>query len=375
MDPSGKKPRELGGSLPVPNVQDLAARPAAELTPAILHRYLRGADAPVLSSNTTIVHDSSSSSSSSVPVVDLARLLDPAHADEEAGRLRAACEDWGFFHVANHGVTGHVINDVKDDIEAFFNLPLAEKNAMAAQGSSGIEGYGQAFVVSEEQKLDWADMLFLATLPPEYRSLNLWPSKPTTFRTSLERYSVEVQRVAAELLRAMARNLGVAEEKMTSIAAAQTVRINYYPPCPQAHDQVLGLSPHSDAVGLTLLLQVSPVPGLQIRREGKWIPVDPVPGALVANVGDVVEMLTNGRYKSIEHRAVVNARHERVSVAAFHSAKFGATYGPLEEIVGASGDGETPRYRTIGAEDYVKLLLSSKLEGKNIMDAMKINPP
>ncbi|KAF8643956.1 hypothetical protein HU200_066594 [Digitaria exilis] len=353
MEDTSSKPRNLGGSLPVPNVQDLAAD---EITPELLERYLRGADAPAAAVKASLVV---------VPVVDLGRLVDPAHAEEEAGRLRAACEEWGFFQVVNHGVPEKIIGEVKEDVEAFFRLPLAEKQAVA-QGPGGIEGYGQAFVVSEEQKLDWADMLFLSTQPPEYRSLNFWPG---TLRASLERYSAEVQRVAADLLRAMARNLGLGAaegEMMASVADAQAMRINYYPACPAAHEQVLGLSPHSDAVGLTLLLQVSPVPGLQIRRHNSWIPVEPLPGALVANIGDVVEVLTNGRYKSIEHRAVVSARHHRVSLAAFHSAKFDATYAPLLA-------GEPPRYRTIAAEDYVKLVLSSKLQGKNIMDAIRID--
>jgi isopenicillin N synthase-like dioxygenase len=371
------KPRNLGGSLPVPNVQDLAAH--EELTPAVLHRYLRADDdaAPSAAAAGGVV----------VPVVDMGRLLDPSSVDVEAARLRAACEDWGFFQVVNHGVPDEVIHDVKEDLEAFFQLPLAEKRAVAQRPGGGIEGYGQAFVVSEDQRLDWADMLFLSTLPPEYRSLDcFWPSRPATFAASLHRYAEEVQRVAAALLAAMAANLGLTTraEEMTRIGAAQSVRINYYPPCPPqaAHDGgdddnkqvLLGLSPHSDAVGLTLLLQVSPVAGLQIRRGGAWVPVEPLPGALVANVGDVIEVLTNGRYRSIEHRAVVNARHHRISVAAFHNAMFGGTYGPIEEILsGQGGDPEPPRYRTVSVEDYAKLVLSSKLEGKNIMDAMKID--
>ncbi|EES08209.1 S-norcoclaurine synthase 1 [Sorghum bicolor] len=360
------KPQNLGGSLPVPNVQDLAARPADELTPPVLHRYIRD-DADVDA-------DANGDAAASVPVVDLARLLDPSHGEQEAAKLKAACEDWGFFQVVNHGVPDAVIADVKADLQGFFGLPLPEKNAVA-QEPGGIEGYGQAFVVAADQKLDWADMLFLFTQPPEYRASRFWPARPATFGDSLDRYSVEVQRVAAGLLAAMAANLGVAEadaRKLTRLAGAQSVRINYYPPCPDG--RVLGLSPHSDAVGLTLLLQVSAaVPGLQIRRRGAWVSVDPVPGALVANVGDVVEVLTNGRYKSIEHRAVVSATHHRVSIAAFHSAKFGGTYAPLEETTMVHG--EPARYKTISVEDYVRLLLSCKLEGKNIMDAMKINPP
>ncbi|KAG0546574.1 hypothetical protein BDA96_01G006200 [Sorghum bicolor] len=356
------KPQNLGGSLPVPNVQDLAARPADELTPLVLHRYIRD----------DVDADANGDAAASVPVVDLARLLDPSHGEQEAAKLKAACEDWGFFQVLNHGVPDAVIADVKADLQAFFGLPLAEKAAVAQEPGS-IEGYGQHFVISADQKLDWADVLFLFTQPLEYRAPRFWPARPATFADSLDRYSGEVQRVATSLLAAMAANLGVADaRKLTRIADSQSMRINYYPACPGgAHGRVLGLSPHSDAVGLTLLLQVSAVPGLQIRRHGAWVSVDPIPGALVANVGDVVEVLTNGRYKSIEHRAVVSPTHDRVSVAAFHSAKFGGTYAPLEETM---VHGEPPGYKTISVEDYVRMLLSCKLEGKNIMDAMKINP-
>ncbi|KAL6909592.1 hypothetical protein ACP4OV_001873 [Aristida adscensionis] len=355
------KPRNLGGSLPVPNVQDLAARPG-DLTPQILGRYLRGADAPALSVAAGV-------GDAAVPVVDLGRLLDPEHGEEAAATLRAACEDWGFFHVVNHGVPDEVVEALKEDLKGFFHLPLAEKLAYK-QEPGWVEGYGQAFVVSDEQKLDWADAFHLSTQPPEYRDPKFWPLRPPTFRESMERYSAAVQRVATELLRAMARNLGVPDaEKLTRIAASQIMRMNYYPPCPAAHDRVLGLSPHSDAVGLTLLLQASPVAGLQIRRGGGWMAVAPLPGALVANVGDVVEVLSNGRYRSIEHRAVVNAREERLSMAAFHMAKFGGAYGPLEELVGEAA----PRYKTVSVEEYVKMVLSSKLEGKNILDAMKID--
>ena len=123
------KPRNLGGSLPVPNVQELAARPADELTPPVLHRYIRD----------DVDADANSEAAASVPVVDLARLLDPSHGDEEASKLKAACEDWGFFQVLNHGVPDAVIADVKADLQAFFRLPLAEKRAVA-QEPGGIEG-------------------------------------------------------------------------------------------------------------------------------------------------------------------------------------------------------------------------------------------
>ncbi|KAG8061849.1 hypothetical protein GUJ93_ZPchr0003g17469 [Zizania palustris] len=348
----------LGGSLPVPNVQALAA----DVTPTLLRRYLRPQP------STGGVFPTATDVEAGLPVIDLGRLLDPGLAgQEEAAKLRLACEDWGFFQVVNHGIAEETMEEMKRDLVGFFQLPLAEKTKLA-QHKDYIEGYGQAFVFSEEQTLDWSDMYYLNTQPPSYRDLRFWPSSPSSFRLSMERYSTETQRVATHLLRVMARNLGVQDaEKLTRIAATQSMRMNYYPPCPpEERDRLLGVSPHSDAVGLTLLLQVSPVPGLQINKGGVWIPVDPIPGALVANVGDVIEVLTNGRYKSIEHRVVVNPRQERVSIAAFHNATFGPS--PLEEIVG----GGKPLYRTITVQDYVKLILSIKLQDKNMLDAMKL---
>ncbi|XP_047077222.1 S-norcoclaurine synthase 1-like [Lolium rigidum] len=358
------KPRNLGGSLPVPNVQDLAARPE-DLPPTLLDRYLRPQPRTV-----DLLPDAPAHEQEHVPVVDLGRLLGQEHRAEEAARLRFACENWGFFQVVNHGIPEETMEEMKRNIMGFFALPLAEKTSLA-QKPGGIEGYGQAFVVSEEQKLDWADMFYLLTQPPSYRDLHLWPSHPSTFKNCLESYSAEVQRVACELLRVMAENLGVRDHSdMTRLAATQSTRMNYYPPCPEAHvDRVLGLSPHSDATGLTLLLQVSSVPGLQIRRNGGWLPVMPLPGALLANVGDVIEVFTNGKYKSVEHRAVVNAREERMSIAAFHSSENGTMYGPLEDIV---ADQEA-RYRSISDEEFYKLVVSSELDGKKIMDAMKIS--
>ncbi|CAL9125204.1 unnamed protein product [Musa textilis] len=166
---------------------------------------------------------------------------------------------------------------MKADIVEFFKLPLEEKKAFA-QLPNSLEGYGQAFVVSDDQKLDWADMMYLITRPLQSRNIDLWPSQPLTFRDSLSCYSMELKSVAGTLLEVMAKNLGVAPEEFSTIFQDQPqgVRINYYPPCPRA-DEVLGLSPHTDGSGLTLLLQVNDVEGLQIRKGGEVVPGEATP--------------------------------------------------------------------------------------------------
>lgn len=69
----------------------------------------------------------------------------------------------------------------------------------------------------------------------------------------------------------------------------QSMRMNYYPPCPQP-ENVIGLSPHSDSVALTILLQINDMEGLQIRKDNMWIPVTPLPDAFIVNIGDILEV-------------------------------------------------------------------------------------
>jgi isopenicillin N synthase-like dioxygenase len=97
--------------------------------------------------------------------------------------------------------------------------------------------------------------------------------------------------VSTKLFKFMAINLGVDEEALLGVfkGHTQSVRINHYPHCRQA-DKVLGFSAHTDGVGLTLLLQVNDVQGLQIRKNGRWFAVKNLPGALVVNVGDILEV-------------------------------------------------------------------------------------
>lgn len=108
---------------------------------------------------------------------------------------------------------------------------------------------------------------------------------------ALDRYCAAVKITADGLLAAMATNLGVEPEVIAErcVGGVQSVRVQYYPPCGQA-DKVVGISPHSDADLVTILLQANEVDGLQIRRGGAWLPVRPLEGALIVNVGDILQV-------------------------------------------------------------------------------------
>ncbi|KAG5517113.1 hypothetical protein RHGRI_037764 [Rhododendron griersonianum] len=156
----------------------------------------------------------------------------------------------------------------------------------------------------------------------------------------------------------------------------QAMRMNYYPPCPQP-EKVIGLTPHSGSVDLTILLQINEVEGLQIRKDGMWVPVKPLPETFVVNIGDILEcqtylfprIVTNGAYRSIEHRAVVKSRKERLSIATAYSPGYDEEMGPAPSMVTP----QTPAlFRRIRVAEYFKGLFARKLDGKSYRDAMRI---
>ena len=106
-------------------------------------------------------------------------------------------------------------------------------------------------------------------------------------------YSSEARQLAYRLLEFMARGAGAEPASLRAVFEGQTqgMRVNYYPPCRQQADRVLGLTPHTDVCGLTLLLQKNlDVQGLQVKKDGKWFAVKALEGAFIVNVGDVLEV-------------------------------------------------------------------------------------
>ncbi|KAJ0959977.1 hypothetical protein J5N97_000267 [Dioscorea zingiberensis] len=105
-----------------------------------------------------------------LPLINMSRLLYIQHLQEEAMKLGLACQEWGFFQLVNYGISDEVIERMKCEIQGFFQLPLQEKKTYAQKPRS-VEGYGQTFVLSEDQNLDWGDMYFLITHTPFSRNL------------------------------------------------------------------------------------------------------------------------------------------------------------------------------------------------------------
>ncbi|KAI3931554.1 hypothetical protein MKW92_011156 [Papaver armeniacum] len=350
---------KLGGSLLVPSVQELAKQSFAEV-PA---RYVRDDLEPLTDLSGVSLIDQT------IPVIDLQKLLspEPITGESELERLHSACKEWGFFQVVNHGVDILLVEKVKTEIKDFFNLPMEEKKKFW-QEEGDIQGFGQAFVQSEDQKLDWADLFLMVTLPRHTRNPRLFPKLPLPLRDTIESYSSKLSKLTLTLIEMMGKTLQIDTMAELFEDGRQTMRINYYPPCPQPK-QVIGLTPHSDGGGLTIVLQLNQVDGLQIRKEKIWIPIKPLPNAFVVNIGNILEIMTNGIYRSVEHRATIHSTKERLSVAAFHNPKVGVEIGPIPRMITP----ESPAlFKTNGYEDYCKNYFSRKLDGKSSLDFMRI---
>ncbi|PNX90221.1 protein SRG1-like, partial [Trifolium pratense] len=222
---------------------------------------------------------------------------------------------------------------MKRSAKALFELSMEEKKKLW-QTEGDLEGFGQAFILSEEQKLEWGDAFFLNTLPVHIRKPHIYNQIPQTFRENLEIYSAELEKLGIKITELLANALAINPKEITDLfnIGTQNIRVNYYPPCPQP-EQVIGIKSHSDVGGLTILLEINDIEGLQIKKEGQWIPVLPLPNAFIINIGDMLEIITNGIYKSVEHRAKVNSKKERISLATFYGPSFEAILAPTPSLV------------------------------------------
>lgn len=184
---------------------------------------------------------------------------------------------------------------------------------------------------------------------------------------------MEIQKLALKIMGAITENLGLGPTYLTTKLdqGMQVMSINCYPPCPQPQ-LVLGIPQHSDYSCLTILHQDSP--GLQILDsvDGSWREVPVIHAALQVNVGDHLEVLSNGRYKSVVHRVTARGEGTRISIASLHSLGMDVKMEVATELV----DEENPEsYRGSSFRDFLNFASMKELgEGTSFLDSLKINP-
>ncbi|GAB2277120.1 hypothetical protein Dimus_011827 [Dionaea muscipula] len=303
-----------------------------------------------------------------IPIIDVSDEDDATLGDS----ICEAARKYGFFQIINHGIPIEVLDDVQAAVHQFFELPTEEKIKYKRNPcEKGMAKLGTSFNPSKEKVMEWKDYLNLLYLFSEEEEATAdWP--PICRDQALDyckRVEAVVTRIYDLLLKGLAVN-GFDETKRSLLMGCMGVNMNYYPFCPNP-ELTVGVGRHSDGSALTVLLQ-DDVGGLYVRApDGEsWIHVSPTRGALVINVGDMLQLVSNGHYKSIEHKAVANASKARVSVAVFVNPAPDQVMAPLPELL--ENTGEEPLYREVVFRDYFKYFFSKGHDGKATIEWAKI---
>ncbi|XP_078181170.1 jasmonate-induced oxygenase 1-like isoform X1 [Carex rostrata] len=306
-----------------------------------------------------------------IPVIDISPLIGGSdNTDEVTHAISHACKEWGFFQVVHHGVTPDLVQKMKDVWREFFYSPIDAKK-IYANNPTTYEGYGSRVGVDKEAILDWGDYFFLYLLPESTKNLDMWPKLPPNLREITEKYGEEVMKLCKVLIKAISKSLSLDESYMLKAFGgddiAGTLRVNYYPKCPQP-ELTLGLSPHSDPGVITVLLADEHVKGCQVKIGDSWVDIKPINGAFIVNIGDQIQVISNAIYKSVEHRVVANAQSERFSFALFCNPRGDMMIGSAPELVDPLSQ---PLYNPITFDEYRVYVRTRGPLGKLQVESLK----
>ena len=265
-----------------------------------------------------------------LPVVDLR-----ADTGQLREHLRSAAHDVGFFYLIGHDVPGDLARRVLDVARRLFELPQADKDAIAMVRSPHFRGYTRLGGELTRGEVDWREQIDIGPErpsiggpgKPDYLWLqgpNQWPAALPELRPIIDEWDVALSRVARTLLRHWAAALGSPPDVFDSAFAetpATLIKVVRYP-ARAASSQ--GVGAHRDSGVLTLLLAEPGSRGLQVRRGG-WIDVAPMDGAFIVNIGELLEYATRGYLRATEHRVNLGApAPERISVPYFFNPRLDA---------------------------------------------------
>ncbi|KAM3281512.1 1-aminocyclopropane-1-carboxylate oxidase 4 isoform X1 [Capsicum chacoense] len=299
----------------------------------------------------------------SIPVVDFS-----APRSKIVEQVHNASTTLGFFQIINHSVHVQAINKVVNSIKAFNEQEDEVKMKYYSRDMSRGVAYSTNFDLYNSKAASWRDtlQLKLAPTPPE------WEHVPEVCREAAAEWDKEAVKIGEELMGLLCEGLGVKEDRLKELSCldARVMAAHYYPYCPQP-ELTKGLTPHTDPGVLTVLVQ-NEMTGLQVKFEEDWVDLEPIPGAIVINIGDILQIISNDEYKSVEHRVLANRFQEpRVSVAIFFNpGQRENLYGPLPELI---SDEKPAVYREFMFNDYMGRFFSKELDGKTLTNYYRIS--
>ncbi|KAF7096812.1 hypothetical protein CFC21_098713 [Triticum aestivum] len=279
-----------------------------------------------------------------IPVIK----MDELHGEkrsETLALLHDACAQWGFFWLENHGINDDLMDRTKKLVNKHYEQNM-EKNFYSSEIAKTI---GPDKVTSN---VDW-ECSFMYHHQPKSNIHDI----PELLRTTVPEYAEEVVKLAEQLAEVMSENLGLDKNYLKKAFTKPSIGIKVakYPRC--SHPEVvMGLRGHTDAGGIILLFQDDLVPGLQFMKDGRWISIPPTKGnRIFVNLGDQIEVISNGIYKSICHQVLPNQNGSRLSIATFYNPGADAIIFPAPNLTYPS------QYRF---QDYLNFYSATKFTDK-----------
>lgn len=315
--------------------------------------------------------------------------------------IRAAARGPGFFYLAGHGIEGELIDEVLRVSRRFFALPEKDKAAIEMVNSPHFRGYNRAGYEHTRGQPDWREQVDIGPERPalpfdraaapwdRLQGPNQWPAAFPEFKSTLLAYQDETTALGIRVLRAFAAALEQPEDIFAPIytpAPNPLIKIIRYPGrATDESDQ--GVGAHKDSGFVTLLLQEEQA-GLQVQDEdGGWIDAPPVAGTFVVNIGEILEIASNGYLRANVHRVVSPPQGaDRLSVALFLGARHDATVPLLSlpselaaDARGVTQDPHNPLFREVG-RNYLKSRLRShpdvaRRHYADLIDAAPVSEP
>ncbi|XP_078438993.1 2-oxoglutarate (2OG) and Fe(II)-dependent oxygenase superfamily protein [Wolffia australiana] len=317
---------------------------------------------------------------SAIPIIDVSTLLEEhgnldlyevQQVDEVVKLLDQACKDAGFFYVKGHGVSDSLIKNARELTRRFFHLPLEEKVKIKLSRATGFRGYQKLAENITEGRPDNHEAIdyYREVTPGMYSDLgkvmegtNPWPEQPKDFKEQMTEYSTKLKELSRKIMRGIAVALGGPDDAFEGDVAGNpfwVMRLIGYPGFSSKRDVMqedgLGCGAHTDYGLLTLVNQDGDITALQVKnKSGEWIDVPPVEGTFVCNIGDMLKILSNGKYQPTIHRVLNSSPKYRTSVAFFYETNFDAPIEPMAFC----------KEKTGGMSQYGKVIYGEHLVSK-----------
>lgn len=280
---------------------------------------------------------------SSISVIDVSALVSGA-ADRSAvaAAIGRACRENGFFYVVGHGVDEDLRRRLAEQSRAFFDQDLERKlEIRMSRGGRAWRGYFPPGGELTSGRPDLKEGLYFgAELPADHPAVragtplhgpNLFPEQPAGLRGTVLEYLAAMTRLGHVLMAGIALSLNLPETYFADRYTGDPLilfRIFNYPLSPDPPDGSWGVGEHTDYGLLTILMQDGHG-GLQVRSASGWVDATPIPGSFVCNIGDMLDRLTGGRYRSTPHRVLPSASGDRLSWPFFFDPHFDADVTPI----------------------------------------------